>query len=100
MRSERKLHMSEVDEKMALFETGDLAASPGAIQALVHELVARHVRGDWGDRDEEDRQENEFSVPRHLRILSAYVLPTTGVRVWVITEADRSVTTVLLPEEY
>ena len=92
--------MSEVNEKTALFETGDLAASPGAIQALVREVIARHVRGDWGDLDEEDVQENEHSVSRRLRILSAYVLPNTGIRVWVITEADRSVTTVLLPDEY
>jgi hypothetical protein len=63
------------------------------------ELLARHVSGDWGDVCEEDAQENDFSVSRDLRILSAYVLGT-GVTVWVITEADRSATTFLLPSEY
>ncbi|WP_448620067.1 hypothetical protein [Geodermatophilus sp. URMC 65] len=61
-------------------------------------LLLRHVQGDWGDLDEEDKQENEFSVLRHLRILSAYKVGEG--KLWVITEADRSVTTILLPEEY
>jgi hypothetical protein len=62
------------------------------------ELLLRHVRGDWGDLDEEDKQEDEFSVLRHLRILSAYKV--RGEKFWLITEADRSVTTILLPDEY
>jgi hypothetical protein len=61
-------------------------------------LLARHVSGDWGELPEEDRAENEFSVANNLRILSAYTL-ANGVKVWVITEADRSATTFLLPEE-
>lgn len=90
----------------ALFELGRIVATPGAIDALQYAevlpatLLDRHVAGDWGDLGKEDKAENEFSIPRHLRILSAYVLPVTGVRVWVITEADRSTTTILLPEEY
>jgi hypothetical protein len=63
------------------------------------DLFDRHITGDWGDLCEEDRQENEFSVKNALRILSAYTL-RTGVKVWVITEADRSATTILTPEEY
>ena len=63
------------------------------------DLLYRHVTGDWGDLCEEDKQENEFSVKNASRILSAYTL-RTGVKVWVITEADRSATTILLPEEY
>jgi hypothetical protein len=80
-------------------------ATPAALDALQAAgvdplaLLARHVTGDWGDVDAHDAQENEFSIGRHLRILSAYALPD-GVRVWVLTEADRSVTTILLPEEY
>jgi hypothetical protein len=63
------------------------------------ELVARHVTGDWGELGEEDKRENELSVEAGYRILSAYIL-RSGVKVWVITEADRSVTTILLPSEY
>lgn len=68
--------------------------------ALVNELLQRHLRGDWGELDEEDVLQNRLSIEHGMRILSAYILPTTGVKVWVITEADRSVTTLLLPEEY
>jgi hypothetical protein len=63
------------------------------------ELLTRHVTGDWGELSEEDKEENEFSVNRQLRILSAYNLPTSR-KIWVISEADRSATTVLLPEDY
>ena len=89
----------------AQFLLGQLVATPGALAALQDagqnalEFLSRHQHGDWGDLSEEDKQENEFSILNDLRILSAYTL-TTGVRIWIITEADRSVTTILLPEEY
>jgi hypothetical protein len=89
----------------ARFPLGQTLATPGALEALQSAgqdpaaLLARHQVGDWGDLDEEDKKENEFSVDRGLRILSAYTLPT-GVKLWVITEADRSATTILLPSEY
>ena len=88
-----------------LFDLGQVVGTPGASQALREarqdpaRLLARHVSGDWGDLCEEDRTENELSVEQGFRILSAYEL-RTGVKVWVITEADRSATTFLLPEEY
>jgi hypothetical protein len=63
-------------------------------------LLSRHVCGDWGEVCAEDARENDFSVDHGFRILSAYTLSTTGVKVWVITEADRSATTILLPDEY
>ena len=63
------------------------------------ELLARHVTGDWGDLCDEDKAENELSVEQGFRILSAYELQT-GTKLWVITEADRSATTFLLPDEY
>ncbi len=63
------------------------------------ELLLRHVTGDWGDLDDEDKKENELSVKKGFRILSAYTLET-DVKVWIITEWDRSVTTILLPNEY
>ena len=64
-----------------------------------NELIISHVNGDWGDLEDEDKKENELSVKEGFRILSAYHLDT-GAKVWVITEWDRSVTTILLPEEY
>ena len=62
------------------------------------EILKRHVRGDWGDMPPEDIAENEFAVGRRLRLLSSYTIG--GERVWVITEADRSATTLLFPSEY
>jgi len=62
-------------------------------------FLARHVVGDWGDVDEDDRAENELSVREGFRVLSAYHL-RDGTRIWIITEADRSSTTILLPSEY
>ena len=87
------------------FELGRLLATPGALDAFERHgqtpmhFLARHIRGDWGDLDEEDKQENEFSVDRFLRILSAYNIGS-GEKIWIITEADRHSTTILLPEEY
>jgi hypothetical protein len=59
----------------------------------------RHVIGDWGEVGEEDREENEMSLEEGSRLLSVYV-GENGAKFWVITEADRSATTVLLPEDY
>ena len=90
---------------MALFPLGRVVATPGALRALQKaeqepgEFINRHVNGDWGEVPEEDRQENELSVKQGFRILSAYTT-SAGDRIWVITEADRSATTLLLPEEY
>lgn len=87
------------------FNLGHIVATPGALKALndagqlPDEFLRRHVTGDWGDLDAEDRRENEFSVGNGFRILSAYET-TKGVKLWVITEADRSSTCVLLPDEY
>lgn len=96
---------NEESPRRPLFDLGQVVGTPGALQALEDaeqhpvELLARHVTGDWGALPEEDIRENEFSVEHGFRILSAYRL-ATGVRVWVITEADRSATNFLLPSEY
>jgi hypothetical protein len=88
-----------------LFELGRIVATPGALRALEKaeqqpaEFLDRHVKGDWGDLGDEDKQENEFSVRNGFRILSAYTT-SAGEKIWIITEADRSATTLLLPEEY
>jgi hypothetical protein len=92
----------------ALFPLGACVATPGAIRALsedgrdwrsnVAPLLSRHKRGDWGDVSSEDAHENEFSIRQGLRIMSSYEVGAQ--RVWIITEADRSSTCILLPEEY
>jgi hypothetical protein len=87
------------------FDVGQIVATPGALAALeqagqsAFEFLARHASGDWGELSDEDRRENEFSLGHGLRLLSAYRL-RNDVKLWVITEADRSSTTLLLPQEY
>jgi hypothetical protein len=87
------------------FPLGQTVVTPGALEALAAStdtaaaLLARHAAGDWGDVPPEDAAANDRGTFAGDRVLSAYVL-STGVRLWVITEADRSVTTLLLPEEY
>ena len=105
------------------FALGRVLATPGALRALdeaervrghgarrsgadglparslATELLARHITGDWGELDAEDQRANEDALVTDARILSAYVLPS-GVKLWIITEADRSATTLLLPDEY
>ena len=65
----------------------------------LQQFITRHASGDWGELDEEDKRENQLSLERGFRIFSAYNT-TKDIRVWVITEADRSCTTALLPEDY
>lgn len=87
------------------FPLGQLVATPGALAALDAANVApillifRHGDGDWGELDDDDRRANDAALVDETRILSAYTLPT-GVKLWIITEADRSATTILLPSEY
>jgi hypothetical protein len=95
----------EETRKLALFRLGQIVATPGALQALERagetpqKFLERHVCGDWGDLDEEDRQENALSLEHSFRLLSAYQT-TAGEKLWVITEANRTLTTILLPAEY
>jgi hypothetical protein len=87
------------------FPFGQIVFTPGALAALQAtgqgplQFLKRHVQGDWGELDREDRKENEFSLVNGFRLLSRYTLTDETV-IWIITEADRSVTTILLPEEY
>jgi hypothetical protein len=88
-----------------LFPLGQVVATPGALAALEKagqqpgDFLTRHVSGDWGDVPPEDIKENELSLHHGFRLLSAYHT-SAGERLWVITEADRSSTSILLPEEY
>ena len=83
---------------------GHVIATPGALDVVrthrldVLALVHRHASGDWGDVSEHDAQANDRSAQNGTRVLSAY--ETAGGRLWIITEADRSATTVLLPSDY
>jgi len=97
--------------KQPLFSLGQVVATPGALDKT-HPLwmancLARHMRGDWGSVDEEDAATNNEAVREGFRVLSAYPIdaekPCKGYgnnTLWIITEADRSVTTFLLPGEY
>jgi hypothetical protein len=78
---------------------GALVAFAGALDEDLDSYLARHASGDWGEVDEHDRKANEYAVENGLRVLSAYT-QSNGERIWLITEADRSMTTILLPEEY
>jgi hypothetical protein len=88
-----------------LFKLGQIVATPAALEALGKvgqapwEFLARHAQGDWGNLGAEDRRLNDEAVKAGDRILPAYTLKT-GVGVWVITEADRSSTCILLPDDY
>lgn len=91
--------------KLVRFPLGQIVATPGALQALEEagespvSFIKRHATGDWGEVDAHDQNENELSVEHGFRLLSAYSF-SNGTRIWIITEADRSSTTLLLPSEY
>jgi hypothetical protein len=83
---------------------GRVVTTPGALKLLLEvgghpfDYLARHATGDWGELCAFDRRQNERALREGYRVLSSY--DVLAGRVWIITEADRSVTTILLPEEY
>lgn len=85
------------------FDLGQVVITPNAMNTIPNTdvLVAlgRHVAGDWGNLDEHDRAANERALQEGSRLFSAYHA-SNGVKFWIITEWDRSVTTILLPEDY
>lgn len=89
----------------AKFNLGRTLITPGALAALRNAeatpctYLERHAVGDWGDLCQEDREENDLSLVEGFRLLSAYFLPDM-TKIWIITEADRSATTILPPDEY
>ena len=95
-------HIYVLPEK-SWFPLGDLYVTAAADRTIstadIATALARHARCDWGDVCDEDRQENYLSLARGYRLFSAYH-DGNGVKFWIITEADRSVTTVLLPDDY
>jgi hypothetical protein len=109
----RELHLSAQKGSHAMhtqnssrsFRLGQIFITPGALEVLEsseqqpNEFLKRHARCDWGLVDEDDQRENDLSLERGFRILSAYKT-SEGERIWIITEGDRSATTILLPSEY
>ena len=86
-----------------LFKPGSIVATPGALEMAEQGIdlpayLKRHLQGDWGELCDADKAENDFSLKNGFRLLSAYETPCG--KLWIITEADRSTTTFLLPEEY
>ncbi len=91
--------------KQPAFELGQIVATPGASIALQKagqepgEFLRRHVNREWGYLTPEDRKQNDYSLEHGFRLLSSY-RTNAGDKLWIITESDRSVTTLLLPEDY
>lgn len=104
----------DIPSKTTCFELGQLYATPGAQAALERYqvnpllLLGRHMTGDWGDVCAEDAQANNEALQTGGRLFSVYALPVPDggsealapIKIWIITEADRSATTLLLPDEY
>ncbi len=90
------------------FKCGRLLVTQGINSRIADDLefskfivnaLNRHVSCDWGEMDEEDKQENDYALDKYLRLFSAYEL-NDQEKIWIITEADRSATTILFPDEY
>lgn len=88
---------------IAVFRLGQIVATSNALSKLSQQDILRgiqrHQAGDWGDVDAHDRDANNRALTEGTRLLSVYHT-SSGLKFWIITEADRSVTTVLLPEDY
>ena len=86
-----------------LFQPGNIVATPAVLTAVPRSVIdaalARHLSGDWGDMSDTDKRTNEQALKDGSRLFSAYQV-REDTRIWIITEADRSATTVLLPEDY
>ena len=85
------------------FPLGQIVITPNALGKLASDEILnalnRHAQGDWGDLDKDDKMENDIALKKGFRILSAYT-STDGIKFWIITEAPRTLTTILLPEDY
>src|SRR5882762_5463027 len=93
------------ESSVTRFALGQTYITPGAEEALMIagqteiEFLRRHMSNDWGELSDDDARENELSLKEGFRLLSAYQT-AKGQKLWIITEADRSATTILLPSEY
>ena len=95
--------MSAGVDSIAKFRLGKIVSTSNALSQLTQEDILmglkRHQGGDWGDVTEDDRQANDRAIIEGTRLFSVYHAQS-GIKFWLITEADRSATTVLLPEDY
>src|SRR5260370_39659141 len=104
-KSMRRNHNTTTQTSVTRFALGQTFITPGAEEALLIagqteiEFLRRHMSKDWGELSDEDVRENELSLEKGFRLLSAY-RTVKGQKLWIITEADRSATTILLPSEY
>jgi hypothetical protein len=108
MRSQRQQTMIVInfsEKQKPMSELGALVITQGVSELMTANRLdpfhyfGRHMQGDWGDICNEDRQLNEDALISGYRLMSVYNI-STELKIWIITEADRSVTTILLPEEY
>ena len=104
---EKKKEANDVERNAKVnFELGRIYLTPDAVIAFeecgesLWRYLDRHHSGDWGHVSKRDKKENKLALKEGFRIVSAYTLPHTGMKIWVITEADRSSTAILLPSEY
>ena len=101
--NEKNASKPTVGEAKPKFRLGQTLIAPNAMKTLVPadvwHALRRHAKGDWGDCCQEDKAENEFSLDKYLRLFSV-CHDSKGTRFWIITETDRSATTVLLPKDY
>jgi hypothetical protein len=101
----RRNHSTNRQASVTRFALGQTFITPGAEEVLqmagqtAIEFLRLHMSCDWGEVSDEDAQENEFSLKEGFRLLSAYQTGK-GQKLWIITEADRNATTILLPSEY
>ena len=95
--------MSASIASVARFSLGQLVVTPNALNSLTEDEILsgilRHQSGDWGNVDKDDQKENDLSLEKGFRLFSVYHAKN-GAKFWIITEANREVTTVLLPEDY
>ena len=98
-------HASPEQAKPPLFMLGQVVATPGSLEVFqqhedisIHQCLLNHQEGDWGELCSDDKQSNDNAVENGGRILSSYLVGE--IKIWIITEADRSATTILLPSEY
>ncbi len=103
--ADRSDNPERIDVSRAKFRLGQIAATPESLEAMEESgqtpafFLEKHVSGDWGIVDEEDSAANNAALEDGSRLLSAYHT-LKGRKIWIITESDRSVTTILLPENY
>lgn len=93
-------HKFEIGQLVATAAIYERMKSDERFAVFVKTSFGKYIQGDWGDTCEEDKQTNEDSLRDGERLLAVYIYPETGEKIWIITEWDRSVTTILFPEDY